>query len=847
MADRSDTEITVTADRNKVVVTARRDGKLIGQDKIDPTLRSQRLRVAKQFGGFDETDLLCWSEEARKSGVFTAALEPPAAEVPAIVLRGVEQRREDGETLPLDPAKFLAETLPDLAVDTLADWKDTDALCCLDVDYHDRPAPNPEWLEEIVYSKLAPAPHAWHLSRGGGLHLFYTAASPFTAKELAAIAALRFRLIDPTAGVELKTQVRGPGRAPVVNNGHQATASALSAGLGVDEADPRDIEEWLAERNLSIGGRLDHESCPIHPTPGHKSKGEPVTISEAGLYCHNCASQGFSLGSRRPGFAPWAAVLGTPSAGDVGNMVRNLCHWGHAKYVFKYRYGLNEALARIAYAAACKAHHADLPTADLVPAVHGSADTNEFTRVGTAWVAIPENYTYPQSQIKDHLATLPAAQRVDADGHVKTVKSTVSEFQQGKNLIDRGFPRIDVVHGFRAAAQYLPPGDTTVVPVPNRELPVAAHPRYVPKTKRVKLDRAWEVIERYFPHLDRDFIRLAICSFGVAQETKSGMPPVVFIHGPSATGKTSTLQIAGAVYGAKIGTPVFSHDDTRLRTNIWEGAQHGPAICVNEIFKDAERGNRPLSPTEALDPLLNLTPDSIHHKHYHGPIRFGRVPAVYFTEVSIPGFLAEETQLARRIRERRLHKKKDWKTTVPANGGSFERLALLRSWSRDLADACDAILSDVVDEFFAVPMTWDVMADRLGCRTLDESDNFENPNDALKDFFRLVCDAPEIEDARVRKQFAAGFKKISREDTTELGKDLCGAYNRFADFANWTHPPRRLEEKDWATLLGSDDPVHLELRTDGVSMFARFRVGPIKNPLKVNGEITHEHVLPAVE
>lgn len=841
------TEITVTSDRTRVVVTKTESGRAVAQDKIDPQIRSQRLRVARSMG-FDETDLLTWAEAAKISGVHRATLTPEEEEAPSIVVRGIEQRREDGVKYDVDPTAFLKDVMPLLSVEQLADWKDADALCCLDIDYHDRPPPNPDWLEEIVYTKVAPTPHAWHPSRGGGLHLFYTAADPFSAKELAAIAALKFRLIDPTAGVELKTQVRGPGeKVAYVNNGYQTTASALSVGLGVDVADAEEVADWLAERNLTMGGRMDHESCPIHPTPGHKSKGDPVTISEAGLYCHNCGSQGFSLGSRRPGFAPWAAILGNPSAGDVGSMIRNLCHWGHAKYVLSYKYGMPPALARIAYAAACKAYHQEEDSFGLAHLVHGTRDTEEFTRVDTRWVAIPENYTYPPAGIKDHLASLPACQKINADGEPKVVKSTVAEFQQGKTIIDRGFPKVDVVHGFRAAAQFLPPGDVTVVPVPNRELPALAHPRYVYKTKRMSEADAWQILESFFPRLDRAFIRLAICSFGVAQETKSGMPPVVFVHGPSASGKTTTLQIAAAIYGAKVGTPTFSHDDTRLRTNIWQGAQEGPAICINEIFKDAERGSRPLSPREALDPLLNLTPDSIHHKHYHGPIRFGRVPATYFTEVTIPGFLAEETQLARRIREWPLYKKKDWKTTVPAAGGSFERLSLLRTWGKDVARACDAILSSVVDEFFAVPTTWDSMAESLGCKTLEESDNFENPNESLKEFFRLVCEAPEIGDARVAKQFATGFKKICREDTTELGKDLCGVYNRFADFMKWAEPPRRLLEKDWATLLGTDDPVHLELRTDGSSMFARFRVGPVRNPTKINEGITSDHVFRPLE
>ncbi len=181
-----------------------------------------------------------------------------------------------------------------------------------------------------MLTSLAPRPIAWHFSRGGGLHLFYVASSPFKANELAAVAALRFRAVDAVAGLELKTVVRGPGAEPVLHTVEQDTGGAvLGDWFAAEGTDEEARDEWLERENLQIDGRYDHTKCPIAPSadePG--AKRDPVCVGEAGVYCFLCEGKGRSLGCRRPGFAPWAAVLGAPTSGDLGTMIRGLCHWG---------------------------------------------------------------------------------------------------------------------------------------------------------------------------------------------------------------------------------------------------------------------------------------------------------------------------------------------------------------------------------------------------------------------------------------------------------------------------------------------------------------------------------------
>lgn len=829
------TEITVTPDRSKVLVTKRVGGSAVAQDKIDPQVRAQRLRVARAMG-VSEVDVLQWSEVAKASGeTHKVAVADAGPQRPAFIVRNLTDPRPLGTRHEVTAFDFVTTILPGVEVDKVAEWENYDTLCCLDIDYHDRPAPPREWLETVVYTRVLPVPLAWHFSRGGGLHLFYTNAEPFTAKELAAIAGLRFRMIDPTAGVELKKVVRGPGDEPVVNNTTQGTAAALGGIIGVDEADEDEVNNWLAEHNMEMGKRYDHTMCPIRPTPGHASKGEPVQVDEHGIFCHNCAGQGHSLGSRRAGFAPWAAVTGNGSGTDVGLMIRNLCHWGHAKYVLTYKYGLPEAFAKIAYKAACKAYHRDLDTADLVPLIDINPDLDEFTRVGTRWCSVPQSYTYLASKIDAHLSALPSCQRI-VDDKIVIKKSTVAEFAADKSIEDRGFPRVEIVHGFRAGGVFLPPPKSTIVPVPHAELRAAGRaPRYVFKSRRMSEDKSWGVIEAIFPDVDRDMVRACLCAYACAQETRKGMLPVIFAHGISGAAKTTTFNLAAAIYGTSCGAPTFSKDDVRQRAYLWDAAQSGPAIVLNEWLKTA--GQHKLTAREALDPILTLTADSIHHKHYHGPIKFGRVPAVFITDVRIPMYVVEDTQLARRIRCRQMEKRKEaWKDTVPAAGLTFDELFKLRLVSQEVNDACDALLSEVVDQFFAVPMTWDAMADTLGVKTLENSDDFEDFRPRMVEFFDLVCKAPEIESARLARLYANGYKQINRDSAKDLDVELAAAYSQFADNGNW-FDSRQLTAADWSGLLKTDQVVHMDLKTDGTSVFVRFRVGPLKNPLAVNGSI----------
>lgn len=835
--------VELCPDRKKYVVTIRDDGKRVAVDRFDPLTATSRKRVAVA-AGVDDAVLLGWIEDTAKVGgskTFTIADPPPVESV--CWIRSMTEGRESAESITLKPvSRIVNDLLPALPVSTLLDWTDKETLCCLDIDYHESTPPDRGWLETAVLARITPKPIVWHFSRSGGLHLFYVATETQSACDLAAIAALRFRSLDSTAGLELKSVARGPGGEKVYTLPFQDEAAGFLEWLGTPEFDEDVRNDWLESEGMECGKRYDHCKCPICPTDDMGKHRQPVMVSEEGVFCFVCEGKGLALGRRRPGWASWSSILGAPSAGEMGLLIRNLAHWGHAKWVLTAKYGMPEALAKLAYRAALRAYHADRPTKDLVDVAFNPA-TDSLARANNLWVTVEQSYIYPKD-ITPILFELPAAQYVDAEGKRKPSLSAVCELNQGKDLSESGYPNLHLISGFRMTGQYLSnPSDPATVAVVNPKLTrksSRSRPQYVPKTKRMPIDDAWAIIESVFPRIDRTLVVAAICSFACAQETKSGMLPTVFISGPSGAAKTSTIKVAASIYGSKTADVVHESDTSRFRQSVMQGGTECPVILMNEILKDSARGRLKLNAKEALDPILNLTEDSQSWVAFRGPAKLGRLPAIFFTETNCPLTLRDETQLARRIRHHRVHGRKDeWKGTTAAVG--LSDFHLLRTVSDRMNAACDAILSDVCDTWFSTPRTWDAIADALNIRTIEESSDFDDLSPYLKEFFRLVSTAVDLPEKYCRL-FGPGYKKISRSETAPSESDadtLVSVYTMFADGggAEWLNS-RRLLEKDWSAVLRTDSQVWLDMKNDGVNVFVRFRSGPAKQAgTKFNGQI----------
>lgn len=833
-------ELELIPEKTKVGVIKREDGNVVKQLRFDPMSVNGQNNTSRTLG-IPVAQLLQWCDTLRATGTaLRVKLGASVTDPTAFYTRGFHETEDQAAVHKVTPSEFLTSVLPKVPNDRLATWGDVEACCCLDVDYHETPAPERILLESVVVSRIFPRPFAWHFSRGGGLHLFYVGGKGFTAEELAAVAALRFRMIDPTAGVELKRVVRGPGAEQVHVYGDQDTTGLLLDWLREPVQVHLSNEEYLEEHDFQIGKRYPHERCPVHPSEDGGKHRDPVNVRDGGIHCYVCEAAGRVFGSRHPGFFPWTALIHHPTAGDVGHMIRNLAHWGHVRWVLQERYGLTGKLAEKAYSAALKAYHLDKPTVALIPQVF-SKDIARYARVGASWMSIEELISFSRN-IAPAIASFPSCQSVNAKGEAKAVPVKVTNMQESIDLTEMGYPSVQLIFGTKMASEFLGGLNRTVVAVPHPEIRqrggANALPRYVPFTKRMKIDKAWDVLEQIVPRVDRTLIELILCGVGCAQETELGLPPRIFVTGPSGAAKTSHFRIAAAIAGVRSGEPTIQGSDERLRQAIMQAIQQAPIVVINEIFKDAYRNNRKQKPAQALEPVLNLEKESLTHVLYKGPEKLGKQFVLGFTEIALPLDIKDETQIARRIRYHRLDRsKRDWPRTIAAAG--VTDLHLLRLASAEVADACNAILSDVIDRFFVQAMTFQDQAEALGVKTIEDSDDFIDQTPALKQFYRLACTAPEITNKHNSKRYPK-YKQITRGETdgSEESEELLALYTMFADGpgTDWL-TAHRLAEKDWSMILGVDEPVKLSMAENGSSVFVRFQVGPQKNPTKVNGEI----------
>ncbi len=837
----STTAVELIKAGQSVLWTLFEDGKVVKRAKFNPHTPSQVNATARELGVSSDEVNEWVSQIGNKTPVrFTPAA--PKTKQFEMYTRGIQflRRAEDLASGPVRELLRYALVDHPAGVDTLLDWSDSEAACCLDVDYHGRQPPSRLWAEAQAGLNTSPAPIGWHFSRSGGLHLFYVGVDDFTAEELAAVAALRWKATDPTAVCELKTQVRGPGGEEVRWSGRQETNGVLSRWLGTGNLyDEAEREEWLAERGLSLEQRYDHEFCPIDPGPDGGASRQPVRVGEAGVFCHVCEGKGAALGSRRPGFAPWSAVLGSPAAGPVGGMVRSLCHWGHAKHVLAERLGLTGPIARLAYTAALKAYHADKPSFDLIPGVFDSA-LDPVIRVGRAWVNVETGCEYVQRNLIFIVPEMPAVRYVGEDKKIKAQSGLVGQFTSpGVDLADWGYPALQEVIGYRFTERFIPDAYYRTDRIPfTRAAPridraeKKYRPEYLPYTRRPPEDEYWGRLETIFPGLDRNLIRLLLAGAGIAQETRRMSDGILFLSGSTGAAKTSHCSIASAVLGAGSGRMRFDTERPQTLRQISEAATRSPIVTIDEIFKDATRGRGAMAYNQAVESLFDLNENTMFQKMYVGQVPLGRPFLLTATEIAFPPQLREEAQIARRVRHYRVEGAKDWEPTRAAAGlAEIENLRLL---SPKIAEACNAILSEVTDRWFSAPVSWDEVAEYYGALKVSHDPAFADDKRLLRCYFRLLCGLADEVKPRTLAALSSdgrGWKKIERDSDS----DMTQFYTQFANDTQggWSES-RRLTEQDWTRVLGADKVVMYQQKFVGGAVFARFVSGPLKKPTFVN-------------
>jgi len=821
--------LTLRKSKKKFIAEVKVNDELVFSQRFDRYNARDQNKVAGVFA-WDKQKLLVaiGKLEASEAEEITFDVEEQSPPAFTIRLRPVTAVAGTSTTYPSLETALAAVPPPD----SLLEWDGREQLACLDVDYHAYTPPSGDWLADMLYAAVEPKPSIWHLSHGGGLHCFYEASGGFTADELAAVAALAWLRLDGRATCDIVTQARHPASRRTKNGVTQVggpvnrmtpttdvatLASAVSAAVS-----PEDVSEWLDGRGWKPGQTLEHDFCPIDPCASH---GLPVFIGDAGVYCHKCAATGRSHGSRRPGFVPWATLV--PGGVDpvIVAMAKKRCHWQHASAVMAARLRVGQETARLCYSALLKLLHS--PDDPRLPGVFTSGV--DLIRLDDRWTTADASKSW-QANIAPTLAKLPATQFIDGAGNVRSDTATVNRLQQPHDLTDCGYPALSVVRGVRVYGQHLTYTDeerTTVV-CPSSVVRAAGHkyaPRYVDKKRRLTPEEYQPIFHAAFPGLNWEYLKLLIAAKG-AVEDRVGMPPMLLVDGPAGSAKSATVLLAAAVTGDVATEVVFSTDTVRFRQSIMSAVEAGTFMAVNEILKDGRRFR--LTATQTLDPILNLTEGSTSHVLYVGPVALGRMPVIVLTDINVPDEVRADVQLARRLTHVHQSSRVDWETTLLDT--EIRDIRRFRVHSEVNARACDALLSDVIDTFFGVPMTFSKIAGELGFTTLEKSTDFESPEERLLEFFRLVCDAPPVSGSYAKRYASPGWKMISRGHETPLAE----AWDELHDGDTYTDS-RKCRERDWSALLGTSKRVVFDVAAvKDATVMVRFRVGDRTKPDAVN-------------
>lgn len=802
--------------------------KELRKQRFDPLAERQQVKIAKLIGCTIE-QLLSYASpvsDANRHVEYTVDSKKTD--------NTVTRRKIDQSSVESVAFADINSALDGSDVTDILEWSSKEWLCVLDVDYHETIVPPADWLNGLVEVHLKPKPFLWHFSKGGGLHLFYRPQGELTAEELAAVAALRFRQLDPTAGVELKRIVRGT-KLPLYRLSDANAVSLVSNWIDFEGVEEKQITDYLESEGLELDHRYPHERCPINPCHS-ASNTDPVIVSVEGIYCFRCQGLGQAIGSRKPGWAPWASLVHTQSSGQLGTLIKNLTHFGHAKYVIKDKFNVDEYVAKVAYRAACKLYHADKPTLALVPKIFNVV-TDSFARIKGGWVTVKSDYEWSKECI-GILSSLPVCSYVDDEGKVKTDAAKLNLFQQPTVLLDDfGYSDLEIIHGCKIFGQHMryKQPNRLVIEVPLKresQFGTPFEPRYLHEKERMGEMEARAVYDAVLPRINWNYVYLLICAKGCT-EGRVGLNPIILVDGPTGSSKTATILLAACILGDHVSEVTQGADTERLRSGIRDGASKGSFVAVNEFIKDATRGRNKMTEVQAIDPILNLTANSTSWKIYTGPVTLGQPPVLVFTEHALPPSIRAQTQIARRCHHVRMESENDWQT--PLAGLMINEIGLLRTHSKEFTEASNSILSWVVDRFFSYPQPFSALATELGFTTLRDSPWFSDPAGLLLEFFVAVCQAPDMDGLHKKRFPGTGYKMIERDDEGDLAtlwKDL----NDGRD--NWASS-RQLSEKDWSKILGTDKPVRFDIEKDGqgTKVAVRFAQGPMQAPDTVNEKL----------
>lgn len=788
----------------------REDGYVLSEFTA-PFSRDQHYREAAKRLGVADDLLQRFILNDLPSGANRLDLPEPVAPLPLARFRvRLEAGGEVGRCNDFPDALAVSLTTDH----TVIEWDETGATCALDCDWHKGTAPMRFSIEQIA-ATLEPAPIFWWITRSGGLRGIYNAREGYTADELAAVGGLAVWFRYPTVAVELNKRTRRPPgeywqRTPTTNLAPLARLLADN-----QQSTEAEIADWLMERGYNVGERYDHCRCPVNPSDRGASNVPPVLVNADSIYCFICAADGVVRGGK-PGWFPVSRLLGKQSANQYRRAVENWTHWAQARYVDRSALGFPHG--RLIYRAALRNRH-------------GSADP----RIESAMVAgepmgvlrVDRTWTDHRGQVlslgkqSSILAKLPAVQFL-LDGKPKVSAERLEWFGQSIDLAPLGYPSLRKVWGQQVTELQDPPSDLVFVPMMTAKLSPPAmtdrRPRYLAPDRRLSEAEAVAVLQRAFPGLDVRLVKLLIAAKGCAEHS-AGLPPMVFLIGPTGAGKTATPEVAAAIVGDKVTKIEFAHDTARLRAGVSAAKEAGTFAVFDEYLKGARRAKIP--PVDAMEVLLGLTPDSTSHRLYVGPVELGALPVLLWSDTSIPIEVYQHAQIGRRLHLARLSSSVEWEASMRAEG-IIQPSELRTKGGEEYLRAADSLLSIVMDGFFPPggPSDFAEIAAALGFGKLRDTDLAREKVELAAALFAAVCSAPDHSGIdNQRWPVAQGWRVFDRSQASELRDAFLVLHEAGGKL---TGVPA-LEELDLRKALGLKHPATVDARSHGNKVAVRFR------------------------
>lgn len=756
------------------------------------------VRRAARRLGIATTDLRQAISAFERDGTCEHAISSTSSSL-LIEVRGLRSSDSVATVEAVDPIESFEQILSTKydVPEPLVVWDNINVLAAVDVDADG-------WDEgrlQSILEELQPRPcFAW-TTHGGGLRFIYVMQRGITAEAVAALAtvnlstAIKYRNIEIKCSTRHPLGLRGEARCGVVRRLQQECDRRAVASWN-DWVEPNDVAvaEYLAERGYVAGGRYPHDRCPVQPSD--TATGTPVLVGQRGIKCFVCEAHGVD-----GGFFSWARLLGrSQSPTHLGMMLKNMTHWTHAQHVLRHKFDVPVRTTQLAYAVALKVVHPEVDDAMVALVFLGGRN---LLRLDRRWAtAAGETYV---GELASVLAEVPVAR--DSDGQVN--KSALVQLKQPHDLVNLGYPSLRAIYGCRIGCHFnrLEAYDVVFqVGSLRDDAKAQLRPRYVPPEERMRLEDAYALIEMSCPCINWSFVRLLIAAKGFA-ERGNGMPPMIFVTGPTGAAKTSTIKLVAAACG-DVNSDVIVTDMGRTRQAVLEGIDRGSFVTFNEVTKVQ-------SPREAMDLLLNFTPDSLVHRLYVGPVPLGRLPVFCWTDTHIPQEIRRDAQLSRRLVEVALPARVDWAGPLERSIGN---VANVRTHSQLHADACNSIISDVADACFKDPTTFIHVAESLGHLPLERSEDHEVGEEVLRELFLAFCASPEVTGSDLTR-LKSGWRRIER-GTSGVLADLWEQVRDPVD----QHSSRRCSEVDWRKIMGAVEPILFEVRGSGPNvLFIRFR------------------------